>query len=294
MAFNMKPGRSPFMQTGRGIPSALLQVKPKLNTFSGEDMSAQAKKLADAKAKAKLAAAGENEGGSNNVRTFSADATVIKKAKPVEKFAKTPAEIAKWKAAPQANKDQYLDKSVTETVTVSDTGMDKPKETPTPMATPNTNNMSWFASNTNQKFGGSTVIGGGSYSNDRITEGNTKNAADTDPNTISQGNPFSTGEKNKFNSVNFTPQEIKLSNAGRIGVNDTPIGKDPVKHQSRLNALEKQLDANLNKVLVRKAGTKAKQDAAAAAATANAKANLAKRKVKSPSPAAQLRKQKKC
>ena len=285
----MKPGSPARMKTGYGVPSALLQVK---NANSGEDITEQAKKLATADAQAKLAAAGKNPGGSTDIRNFEGKATVTKKAKPVERFAKTPAEINAWKNAPQANKDKYRDQSVTETVTLSDRGADKPKETPKLTPTPSANNMTWFKSNTNYKSSGAEVIGGGSYSNDRITEGNTKNAADTDANTTKQGRPYSTGEKNQFNSTSFTEQETKLWNAGRIGSGDNPMGKDPGKHQSRLNALETQLDANLNKVKVRKEGAKAKQTAAASAAKARAEANRANRTVKSP--AAQLRKQKKC
>jgi hypothetical protein len=139
MAFNMKPGRSPFMQTGRGIPSAFMQVNPS----TGEDLKAQARAKAEAEAKAKLAALGENKGDSKNVRNVEATATVTKEGKKVEKFAKTPAEIAAWKAAPKENKEKYLKQSATETVKLSDVGKDTPKPPETPKEAPKKYGTFW-------------------------------------------------------------------------------------------------------------------------------------------------------
>jgi hypothetical protein len=120
------------MQTGRGIPSAFMQT----NIGTGEDLKAQAKAKAEAEAKAKLAALGENKGDSKNVRNVEATATVTKEGKKVEKFAKTPAEIAAWKAAPKENKEKYLKQSATETVKLSDVGKDTPKPPETPKEEP--------------------------------------------------------------------------------------------------------------------------------------------------------------
>lgn len=138
MAFNMKPGRLPFQKTGNGLPSALLQVGPKQNPVSGNDLKEKA--LAEAKAKQLLA--GENKGGSKDVRTFEGTASAKIPGKPVEKIASTPAEIAKWKAAKskaeQEGKpfgEQYKSKTITEKATVSDTGMDKPQITTKPELT---------------------------------------------------------------------------------------------------------------------------------------------------------------
>ena len=138
MAFNMKPGRLPFQKTGNGLPSALLQVGPKQNPVSGNDLKEKA--LAEAKAKQLLA--GENKGGSKDVRTFEGTASAKIPGKPVEKIASTPAEIAKWKAAKskaeQEGKpfgEQYKPKTITEKASVTDTGMDKPQITTKPELT---------------------------------------------------------------------------------------------------------------------------------------------------------------
>ena len=138
MAFNMKPGRLPFQKTGNGLPSALLQVGPKQNPVSGNDLKEKA--LAEAKAKQLLA--GENKGGSKDVRTFEGTASAKIPGKPVEKIASTPAEIAKWKAAKskaeQEGKpfgEQYKPKTITEKASVTDTGMDKPQLTTKPELT---------------------------------------------------------------------------------------------------------------------------------------------------------------
>lgn len=138
MAFNMKPGRLSFQKTGNGLPSALLQVGPKQNPISGNDLKEKA--LAEAKAKQLLA--GENKGGANAVRTFEGTASAKIPGKPVEKIASTPAEVAKWKAAKtkaeQEGKpfgEQYKPKTITEKASVSDTGMDKPQITTKPELT---------------------------------------------------------------------------------------------------------------------------------------------------------------
>jgi hypothetical protein len=138
MAFNMKPGRLSFQKTGNGLPSALLQVGPKQNPVSGNDLKEKA--LAEAKAKQLLA--GENKGAAKDVRTFEGTASAKIPGKPVEKIASTPAEVAKWKAAKtkaeQEGKpfgEQYKPKTITEKASVSDTGMDKPQITTKPELT---------------------------------------------------------------------------------------------------------------------------------------------------------------
>ena len=127
----MTPGRSPFMKTGRGIPSALMQT----NIGTGEDIKAEAKRKAEADAKAKLEALGKNEGASTNVREVQGTATVTRKGQPVEKQAQTPKEIEAWKAAKAKAEsegkpfgEKYNTQTATETVKLSDTGADKPKK----------------------------------------------------------------------------------------------------------------------------------------------------------------------
>jgi hypothetical protein len=161
MAFKMKPGRLPFMQTGRGIPTPFMQQKT--NAGTGEDLSAQARAQAEAKAKEKLAALGENTGTSKDVRNVEATATVTREGKKVEKIAKTPEEIRKWKAASEESKAKYKKQSATETVKLSDVGKDKPV-TPTPEPKPEEPKSygMWHknvtGSNSNN-FGGSTITG---------------------------------------------------------------------------------------------------------------------------------------
>jgi hypothetical protein len=161
MAFKMKPGRTPFMQTGHGIPTPFMQ--PKTNAGTGEDLSAQARAMAEAQAKEKQLAAGENTGDSKNVRNFNATATVTKEGKKVEKLAKTPEEIKRWQAASEENKAKYKKQSATETVNLSDVGKDKPTiPPPTPTAEEPKNYGMWHqnitGSNSNN-FGGSIVTG---------------------------------------------------------------------------------------------------------------------------------------
>ena len=122
----MKPGRPPFMQTGRGIPSPFLQ--PKTNIGTGEDLQAQADRLAKEKLQKNIES--KPLEGSKDTRTETATVTAVEKGKKVERFAKTPAEIAAWKAAPQENKEKYIDKTLTATGTASDTGKDTTPVTP--------------------------------------------------------------------------------------------------------------------------------------------------------------------
>jgi hypothetical protein len=153
MAFNMKPGKIPFLQTGHGLPSAFLQKKKpaeqeknsQQNLISGNDLKEKA--LANAKEKQLLA--GENKGDSKNTRIFEGTASATIPGNQVEKIASTPAEIAKWKAAKlkaeQEGKpfgEQYKPRTITEKATVSDTGMDKPELTTTPPKNPVSGNPS--------------------------------------------------------------------------------------------------------------------------------------------------------
>jgi hypothetical protein len=165
MAFNMKPGRLPFQKTGNGLPSALLQVGPKQNPVSGNDLKEKA--LAEAKAKQLLA--GENKGGAKDVRTFEGTASAKIPGKAVEKIASTPAEVAKWKAAKtkaeQEGKpfgEQYKSKTITEKASVSDTGMDKPQLTTKPelTTTPRTNPVTGKPSQTIYTIEGSRGYAG--------------------------------------------------------------------------------------------------------------------------------------
>jgi len=125
--------KTPFYQKGMKADKMLLQNKNKImsksspleqekNPSTGESLQAKADRLA----KEKLAAKGENKGGSKDVRTETATVSETIKGKKVEKKATTKKEIEAWKKAPKENKEKYLDKTVTATGTASDTGKDKP------------------------------------------------------------------------------------------------------------------------------------------------------------------------
>lgn len=74
-----------------------------------------------------------NKGGKDTKTTYETKGT--SKGKKVEKFAKTPEEIAKWKAAPEKNKEKYRDKTHTKTRSESSSTEGKKLET-TPRITP--------------------------------------------------------------------------------------------------------------------------------------------------------------
>jgi len=136
MAYKQTPGRSNMPKTGRGIPPTLMYRSPMHQTI---DPITGLKKAAEAEALKKQAEAGPNTGGSSTTRTFEGSASATIPGKKVEKLASTPEEIAKWKAAKaraeQEGKpfgEQYKSKTITETATVSDTGVDKPQLTTKP------------------------------------------------------------------------------------------------------------------------------------------------------------------
>ena len=140
--------------------------------------------------------------------------------------------------------------------------------------------MSWTKSETNQKFGGNEVIGMSPTGSAEIKAGVRKQSIDTNPSITGQGRPFSTGEANKYESRPLSSQEMNLYGRGRIGATDNPYGKDPVKHQERLNALETQLNKNDKTIATRKETTSAKVTAAVKAKEAKIASNLAARKKK--------------
>jgi len=208
----MKPGRSPFAKTGHGIPTPFMQTK--INIGTGEDLSAQAKAKAEADAKAKQLAAGENKGDSKNIRNFEGTATVEKEGQKVERFAKTPAEIKKWKAASAENKAKYEKRSATETVKLSDTGVDKP--TPiTPTAAEPKSYGSWYKTGT---AGNNTGFGGGSESgwtndNSFVSSSQQKDYIDKYEGKNVITNNMASSSQNSFNVKPVTAEENRISNA---------------------------------------------------------------------------------
>jgi hypothetical protein len=133
--------KTPFYKMGMKGDKMHLQNKNKFmsisplhqdqNSRTGEAKK-KAQEMADADAKAKLAALGENKGDSKNVRTTTGKGSVTVKGKKVEKIAKTPEEIKKWKAASEESKNKYKSQVVTAEATASDTGKDTPPPPPPP------------------------------------------------------------------------------------------------------------------------------------------------------------------
>jgi len=127
--------RTPFYQRGMMSDKMLLQNKNKImskspleqekNPGTGETLQEQADRLA----KEKLAAKGENKGGSKDVRTETATVSETIKGQKVEKFAKAKAELEALAKALAKNPDadaKYKSQTITATGTASDTGKDKP------------------------------------------------------------------------------------------------------------------------------------------------------------------------
>ena len=208
----MKPGRSPFMQTGRGIPSPFMQ--PKTNIGTGEDLQAQADRLAKEKLQKNIES--KPLEGSKDTRTETATVTAVQKGKKVEKFAKTPAEIAAWKAAPQENKEKYIDKTLTATGTASDTGADKPE---TPKVEPKKYGTFW-------KEGTMTYLGTPSTSSGFSTEGyqgrgdianmEKKNASDKAyiEGDLSHNRNLKNSSQNTFETYDVTPDDDLIMRYG--------------------------------------------------------------------------------
>ncbi len=277
MAYTQNPGRSPLLKTGRDIPTPFLQT----NISTGSDL----KEKATAKAE-KLKAADKSKLGIGETKTFTG---TERKITPAE----TPSEIAAWKEAiKQPGAGRNIEK---ETATVTKYGQSdlkpagptgskneitgsKLKPSPNKPSTPT--GMSWTKSETNQKFGGNEVIGMSPTGSAEIKAGVRKQSIDTNPSITGQGRPFSTGEANKYESRPLSSQEMNLYGRGRIGTADNPYGKDPVKHQERLNALETQLNKNDKTIANRKETTSAKVTAAVKAKEAKIASNLAARKKK--------------
>jgi hypothetical protein len=260
MAYTQDPGRSPLPQTGRGIPTPFLQT----NISSGSDLKAKAAAKAE-----KLRAADKSKLGIGESKTFTGT------AKNITKFAETPAEVSAWKEAiKQPGAGRNIEK---ESVTVKKEGFSdlkpagpvSPKNQisgslmkPTPNKAPSPSGMSWTNTQVNQNFGGRNSHGMSPTGSSEIAAGVRKQSIDTDPKIASQGRPFSTGENNQYQNRPFTTQEMKLYGRGRIGVDNNPYGKDPVKRQNVLNTLEAQVDKNDATVVKRKEGVQARQTAA--------------------------------
>lgn len=183
----------------------------------GEETDPTLKAKAEAEAKAKQAAAGPNKGGSADVRTFSATVSATIPGQKVTKFAKTKEEIAKWKAAPKENKAKFKPKTITESASVSDTGMDKPAPA-TPPSKPKPNLGEWYREGVASPGGGYASEGWGrEYSQNRIKNSEAKNKYDKEQAKI----PGYLGgvkhaENNVFQHRPITPKEDRVLRKGNI------------------------------------------------------------------------------
>ena len=200
-SFRMNHSTSPIKQ----ITSATEETDPTL------------KAKAEAEAKAKQAAAGPNKGGSKDVRTFSATASAVVPGQKVTKFAKTPEEIARWKAAPKENKEKFKSKTITESASVYDTGMDKPATPVTPeVKKPKLGE--WYREAVASPGGGYAAEGWGrEYSQNRIKNSEAKNRYDKEQAKI----PGYLGgvkhaENNVFEHRPITPREDRAIRSGHI------------------------------------------------------------------------------
>ena len=298
MAFNMNPGRSPFLKTGHGLPSAFLQQKNPISGFS-------TKEDAEIAANEELKIQKENSlkenplGGSDDVRNFNVakDYTIAAKEK-VTKFVKPGTEAyKKWEAAVKNNpsvEDKF--KSSKGTVSVSDklAGQNKPSVT-TP--TPKSNGLNWTNEEVKQTFGGFKTTGLSSDASE-MKAGDVKNIGDkyNGPKLNMRGQTNSA--QNIYEHKPVTDQEKKIIDDGRFGVSgispyDTrwqkPGGES--KRLEALNVISGKIKKAEETVKTRALTAKASQAAAIKAKEEKAAANKAKRVVKTP--ATQLKKHKK-
>jgi hypothetical protein len=211
MAYNQKQnaGRGNMPKTGRDIP---LNMKSPLYMANGpgdesdkkpgdnKSKEQKARELAKKRAEEARVKAGKNEGDSKNVRTFKGEASYVVSGKKVERYAKTPEEIAAWKKASEESKAKYRDKTKKVIETVSDTGVDKQKPT-TPPENKKDDRVYFFKGSNahNMNFGGHT------------TYGRTKGKPDPSNHTsytVSPSKPIS-GRPNTFESRPATDREMK-------------------------------------------------------------------------------------
>lgn len=299
MAFNMKPGRPPFQQTGHGLPSAFLQ-KAK-NAISGFSTKEEAENAANEELKIKKENSLKEKalGGADDVRNFNVtkDYTIAAKEKVTE-FVKPGTEAYnKWAKAVKNNpriEDKF--KSSKGTVNVSDKliGQDKP---PVTAPTPKSNGLNWTNEEVKQTFGGFKTTGLSSDASE-MKAGDVKNIGDkySGPKLNMRGQ--TTSAQNVYQHQPVTDQEKKIIDDGRFGVSgispyDTRWQKPggELKRQEAINVISGKIKKAEETVKTRTLTAKGNQAAAIKAKEEKAAANKAKRVVKTP--ATQLKKHKK-
>lgn len=285
MAFKLIPRGVKTEATGRGIPPALMMRPPvrQQNPNTGEDLKKKAQAEADAKLQANIA--NKPLSGSTDVRKETGKATNIVPAK-------TPAEIAKWKASVGKPGAGRYNKTVTAEATAQ--GVDKPqteqvKTTETPTEAKKKNIYSYGT--VDQNFG-SNVLNGGVRSEDdeQLKYQRRKHASDTNMENAALGSAFTTGKNNLYNEVEQTEEEARLVKKGILDRTYNPASdvitsnKNSVAYSPKRRSSAEQLanalkhepvyDAKVKSRVDAKEAVKAKAQAAADAAKAKKEASL--------------------
>ena len=207
MAYIQKLGRGNHSKTGHGVPTPFLQV----NISGGNDLKAKAQ----ADLEAKMKAAGENKGGSQDVRNFTGTATeTIPGKKPTTIVKPGQPGYDKWAAAVKKNpaiENKFKSTTNTETVTGSDIGKDKPKVPTAPAPTPK-DFGSWTKESTSiRNAGGGSVTGYTEKSSD-LEAGDVKNYIDKYQGKDVTQFANSTSGQNQFQHARVTAQENRIAN----------------------------------------------------------------------------------
>jgi hypothetical protein len=222
--------------------SVALQTAPDPNStqFDPKTGEAKARELAKKRAEEAWQQAGENKGGSKNVRTFKGEASYVIPGRPVEKYAKTPEEIAAWKKARPEIIEEYEDKEVGVVETVSDTGVDKQK----PKENKKNDRVSFYKGSNahNMNFGGHTSYG-------RII-GEVDLSKQSKSYTVSPEKPIS-GRPNTFEHREATDREIKAMNSGFFNNTASPYDEGQTEagwndYLTRVENRESQLQSKIS------------------------------------------------
>ena len=264
MAFYMKAGRGPTQRMGRGIPLNMKSPIYEVEDPDTDKAAAEARALAEAKRL--QSEAGANKGNSSNVRDFSGESSYLQKGKKVERFAETPAEIAAWKAASDANKSKYRDKTIGVTQNVSDIGKDPvPRKEEPVVELPKPKGYFNYGSNMhNMDFGGHTSYG--STSKEMKPPSSYANSPE---------NPIS-GRPNEFKQRPMTDREYAVSQS-RFGNNTSPYNTTPEEWEAYLTNAEKGMAAQNAKANAKNLIMASRRSEAQAAKEKRDAAKLAKR-----------------
>ena len=264
MAFYMKAGRGPTQRMGRSIPLNMKSPLYEVGDPDTDKAAAEARALAEAKRQ--QSEAGANTGDSSSVRNFSGESSYVQEGKKVERFAETPAEIAAWKAASDANKSKYRDKTVDVTKNVSDIGKDPVPRKEDPVVEPVVEPpkpKGYYSRGSNihnMNFGGHEQWRQTTEKVDGPTE-----FTNSPENTLS-------GRDNEFQQRPMTNREAAVSES-RFGNREmNPFRSTPKEWEAYLTNAEKRMADQSEKANVRKQtiasrrsealATKAKKDAA--------------------------------